>query len=185
MLKKFFISLFLIFATAIYAQASNNFLNSIILEKNLDGMKIVLRSDNITKVKKSVQSPDNIIITLNGITASSGFNAIYKNISDESNVVIENSDASSVKLYIHSPDISKADIIFETPDATPVKVGDSFASEKMLWTAISLLILLMIMKTGRNIKTGDMFYDLQQKVIREREMEMYENFRREITLQIH
>ena len=181
MLKKLLLLLTIITTVTMnLAFANSNFLNSVVLERGEDGYNIILRSDNKAKVKKSFQSDDKITLTLNGITTSNDFNTMYKNTSEVNNIIVENTDSNTVKIYIQAPEISKANIIFETPNSAPIAVGDSFASEKLIWSVISLALLLLVMRSAKNIKTGNMLYDLHQQVIREREMEMYENFKNEL-----
>lgn len=181
MLKRLILILTLIvtFTTAA-ANAAGNFLNSVVLEKGDEGFNIILRSDNTAKVKKSLQSSDKIVLTLQGITTSNDFNTMYKNTSDINNIIVENTDNDTIKLYIQAPGISKANIVFETPNSAPIPAVDNFASEKIAWSVISLILLLMAMKSAKNINTGNPIYDLHQKVIREREMEMYQNFKQEL-----
>lgn len=181
MLKRLILILTLIVTfTVSAASAADNFLNSVVLEKGDDGFNIVLRSDNTAKVKKSSQATDKMVLTLQGITTSSDFNTMYKNTPDINNIIVENTDTDTVKIYIQAPEISKANVIFETPDSAPIPAVDNFASEKIAWSIISLCLLFMAMKSAKNINTGNPIYDLHQKVVREREMEMYQNFKQEL-----
>lgn len=181
MLKKLILILTLIVTfTVNTAQAGTNFLNSVVLEKGEDGYNIILRSDNTAKVKKSIQSADKIVLTLNGITTSNNINTLYKNTPDVNNIILDNSDSNILKIYIQAPDIAKANIVFETPNSAPIAVGDNFAHEKIIWSVISLLLLFMAMRSAKNINTGNPLYDLHQKALREREMEMYKNFKDEL-----
>lgn len=181
MLKKILTITTLIFIVSSgRALASTNFLNSVVLEKNDDGYEVLLRTDNLAKVKKSIQSSDKVVLTINDVSTASDFNTMYKNTSDVSNIVVENVDTDTVKVYIQAPDVAKADVLFDTPNSAPIAVGDHFAGEKITWSVISLFVLLMIMKSSKNVKTGNLLYDLHQQVVREREMEMYANFKQEL-----
>ena len=68
MLKK--ILLTLIIFTGLAAYAGENFLNTVVLENNDGAYSIVLRSDEVAKVKKDVEAPDKIVLTLKGISQS-------------------------------------------------------------------------------------------------------------------
>ena len=126
MLKKLLLILTIMTTiTMNFAFANSNFLNSVVLEKGDDGYNIILRSDNKAKVKKSFKSDDKITLTLNGITTSNDFNTMYKNTSEVNNIVVENTDANTVKIYIQAPDISKANIVFDTPNSAPIVVSDN------------------------------------------------------------
>ncbi|MFR1672641.1 MAG: hypothetical protein ACLSWI_06850 [Candidatus Gastranaerophilaceae bacterium] len=181
MLKRLILILTLIITfTANTVEAASNFLNSVLLEKNEDGYNIVLRADNTAKVKKSSQSTDKITLTIDGITTSNSFNTMYKDTSDINNIIVENADSNTLKIYIQAPDIAKANIIFDTPNSAPIPVGDTFAREKITWSIISIALMFMVMRSAKNINTGNPLYDLHQKVVREREMEMYKNFKAEL-----
>ena len=124
MLKK--ILLTLIIFTGLAAYAGENFLNTVVLENNDGAYSIVLRSDEVAKVKKDVEAPDKIVLTLKGISQSPDVNTLYKNTPEVSGLVIQNSGNNEVKIFINAPDISKANIIFETPNSAPILVGEAF-----------------------------------------------------------
>ena len=103
--------------TAGIALASGNFLNSVILEGTETGYNVVLRSDARAKIKKSIKSRDNMVLTLYGTTVSDDINTLYKNTTDVNSIIV---------------------------DSAPLAVGDRFAKEKMLWAGFSVMFLLLM-----------------------------------------
>lgn len=160
------------------AFAADNSLNSVIVSKNDGKTSIVLRSDEIAKVKKEVENVDRIILSLKGISQSPDINTLYKNTSDVRGLVIQNDGNNGLKIYIEAPEISKADIVFETPNSTPITVSDTFNEGKLIWSAISVLLLLIVMRSARNI--NNVQKDINE-IIKEREMALYRNFQKEVS----
>ncbi|CCY62681.1 unknown [Clostridium sp. CAG:967] len=177
MLKK--ILLTLIIFTGLAAYAGENFLNTVVLENNDGAYSIVLRSDEVAKVKKDVEAPDKIVLTLKGISQSPDVNTLYKNTPEVSGLVIQNSGNNEVKIFINAPDISKANIIFETPNSAPILVGEAFEEEKIVWSVISIALLLLVMRSARSISAEPEQKDIN-KVIKEREIALYRNFQKEV-----
>ena len=63
MLKKFLLTLILILAGA-SAFAADNFLNSIVID-NVDGeTSVVLRSDEVAKIKREIETPNKIVLNI-------------------------------------------------------------------------------------------------------------------------
>lgn len=177
MLKK--ILLTLIIFTGLAAYAGENFLNTVVLENNDGAYSIVLRSDEVAKVKKDVEAPDKIVLTLKGISQSPDVNTLYKNTPEVSGLVIQNSGNNEVKIFISAPDISKANIIFETPNSAPILVGEAFEEEKIVWSVISIALLLLVMRSARSISAEPEQKDIN-KIIKEREIALYRNFQKEV-----
>lgn len=177
MLKK--ILLTLIIFTGLAAYAGENFLNTVVLENNDGAYSIVLRSDEVAKVKKDVEAPDKIVLTLKGISQSPDVNTLYKNTPEVSGLVIQNSGNNEVKIFINAPDISKANIIFETPNSAPILVGEAFEEEKIVWSVISIALLLLVMRSARSISAEPEQKDIN-KIIKEREIALYRNFQKEV-----
>ena len=177
MLKK--ILLTLIIFTGLAAYAGENFLNTVVLENNDGAYSIVLRSDEVAKVKKDVEAPDKIVLTLKGISQSPDVNTLYKNTPEVSGLVIQNSGNNEVKIFINAPDISKANIIFETPNSAPILVGEAFEEEKIVWSVISIALLPLVMRSARSISAEPEQKDIN-KIIKEREIALYRNFQKEV-----
>lgn len=177
MLKKILLTLILLTGVCVYA--NDNYLNSVIVSKTEDNTSIILRADEITKVKKEVVNPDRIIVTLKGITQAPSVDTLYKNISDVNGLVIQNEGNNEVKIYVDAPEISKADVVFEPPDSAPITVINNVGEEKIVWSIISIAILLLIMRSAKNINTKPAEPNIAD-LIKEREKALYKNFQKEV-----
>ena len=177
MLKK--ILLTLIIFTGLSAFAGENYLNSVVIENNDGETSVILRSDEVTKVKREVQAPDKIILTLKGISQSPDINTLYKNASNVNGLIIQNEGNNDLKVYIEAPGISKADIVFDTPNSAPVTVSDASGEERVVWSVISIAILLLVMRSAKNISPKPVKKDINE-LIKEREKALYRNFQKEV-----
>lgn len=177
MLKKIFVTLILFAGLAAFA--GENYLNSVVIENN-DGLtSVILRSDHITKIKRDIESTDKIVLTLKGISQSPDINTLYKNTSKVKGLAIENGKNNELKIYIEAPGISMANIVFETPDSSPVTVKSVVSEGKVVWSVISIALLLLLMRSARRpkmVKSPDI-----TEIIKEREKAMYRNFQKEIS----
>lgn len=160
------------------AVAGDNFLNSVVISNVDNKTSIILRSDNIAKVKRDIESTDEIVLTLKNIKQSNNIDMLYKNVSDVDGLIVQNS-GNDLKLYIEAPEISKADIVFETPDSTPIIVSDNQGVGKLLWSVVSVAILLLIMRSAKNVKPKIVKKDINE-IIKEREKAMYRSFQNEV-----
>ena len=97
MLKKLFTILFLLVGLSV--SASDNFLNSIVISKTDGNTSVILRSDEITKIKREVDSNDEIVLTLKNTKQSSSLDTLYKNISDVNGLIIQNT-GNDLKIFI-------------------------------------------------------------------------------------
>ncbi len=176
MFKKILLTLILI--SGLSAFASENYLNSVVVSKNDGKTSIVLRTDEIAKVKKEVETSDKIVITLKGISQSPNINTLYKNVSDVYGLIIQNESTNELKIYIEAPEIAKADIVFETPNSAPITVINKVNEEKAVWSIISIILLLVIMGSARNLSKEPETKDINE-IIKEREKELYRNFQKE------
>lgn len=177
MLKKIFVTLILFAGLAAFA--GENYLNSVVIENN-DGLtSVILRSDHITKIKRDIESTDKIVLTLKGISQSPDINTLYKNTSKVKGLAIENGKNNELKIYIEAPGISMANIVFETPDSSPVTVKSVVSEGKVVWSVISIALLLLLMRSARRPKMAKS-PDITD-IIKEREKAMYRNFQKEIS----
>ncbi len=178
MLKK--IVLTLILFTGLTAYAGENYLNSVVIDNNDGKTSVILRSDEPAKLKREVETQNKVVLTLKGITQSPNINTLYKNASNVNGLMIQNEGNSGLKIYIDAPDISKADIIFDTPDSAPLKAADNMGESKIVWSVISIVILLVLMRSAKNITCKPAVKKDINEIIKEREKAMYRNFQKEI-----
>ena len=177
MLKKLLVTICLFSGLAAFA--SDNYLNSVVIDNNDGQTSVILRSDHITKLKREIESPDKIVLTMKGISQSPDINTLYKNASKVKGLVIENAKNNELKIYIEAPAISMANIVFETPDSSPVTVKSVVGEGKVLWSIISIILLLMVMRSARKTKPQPQ-PDINE-IIKEREKAMYRNFQKELS----
>ncbi len=177
MFKKILLTLILF--SGLSAFASDNYLNSVVISKNDGKTSIVLRTDEITKVKKEVEASDKIVVTLKGVTQSPAINTLYKNISDINALVIQSENNGELKIYVEAPEIAKADVVFETPNSAPITVINKINEEKAVWSIISIVLLLLIMNSAKRMAKEPERQDITE-IIKEREKALYRNFQKEV-----
>lgn len=173
------ILLTLILFSGLSAFASENYLNSVVVSKNDDRTSIILRTDEITRVKKEIENQNRITVTLKGITQSPTINTLYKNISDVNSLIIQSEINNELKIYVEAPDIAKADVVFETPNSAPITAINNVNEEKIVWSIISVALLLAIMCSAKNITKEPVQRDISE-IIKEREKALYRNFQKEV-----
>lgn len=178
MLKK--ILLTLIILTGMSAYAADNFLNSVVVSQDEGETSIILRSDEITKVKKEIESTDRVVLTLKGISQSPSFNTLYKNTADVFGLIVQNGGNNELKIYVEAPDISKANIIFETPNSAPVVVSDAIGEGKLIWSLISVALLFTVMYSAKKMVEKPPVLPDMNEIIKEREKAMFRNFQKEV-----
>lgn len=177
MFKKILLTLFLF--SGLSAFASENYLNSVVVSKNDGKTSIILRTDEITKVKKEVEAVDKIVVTLKGVTQSPALNTLYKNISDVNGLIIQSENNGELKIYVEAPEISKADVVFETPNSAPITVINKINEEKAVWSIISIALLLLIMNSAKKMTKEPEKQNITE-IIKEREKTLYKNFQKEV-----
>ena len=176
MLKKFILTLIIFLGMSAYG--ADNYLNSIVFEQNDGGLEIVLRSDKITKLKREVEGSNRVILTLKNIKQASDINTLYKNVNDVNGLAVQSKN-NDLKIFIDAPNISKANIVFETPNSAPITVRDKTSDSKTIWSFISLGLLLAVMYSARSVNLEPKQKDINE-IIKEREMALYRNFQNEI-----
>lgn len=160
-------------------QASENFLHTVVLEGTDDGYNIILKSDELPQVKKSIKGNDNIVLDVKGITTSAAVNAIYKSTNTVNSLIVENVANDELKIYIQAKDISKATIMAQTKSGEPVILSERFPLEKVLWSFAVLVILAVLAKSAKSITDYENSLVIK-KDIKDREIELYRNFQKEL-----
>lgn len=177
MLKKILLILIIFFGMSAFA--AENYLNSVVLSK-IDGQtSIILRSDEKIKITKDIESLDKIVLSVKGISQAANINTLYKDVPEVNSLIIQNDGNNGLKIFIEAPNISRANIISETPDAAPVTVNDAIAEGKVLFSVLSIVLLLFIMKSARNNSGKEVKKDIND-IIKEREKALYKSFQKEV-----
>ena len=96
------------------AIASDNVLQAIQVNGFKDSYNIVLKSDDVAELKKTVQAPNKMIINLKGIRASKTINTIYNNTSSVDSVVVEPTSDDSVKILVQAQNVANAQVHFDS-----------------------------------------------------------------------
>ncbi len=177
-MKRIFLTLTILFL-GLAVQASENFLHTVVLEGTDDGYNIILKSDELPQVKKSIKGNDNIVLDVKGITTSAAVNAIYKSTNTVNSLIVENVANDELKIYIQAKDISKATIMAQTKSGEPVILSERFPLEKVLWSFAVLVILAVLAKSAKSITDYENSLVIK-KDIKDREIELYRNFQKEL-----
>lgn len=111
-----------IFSTNL-AFASDNVLQAIQVDGVKDSYNIILKSDDVADLRKTIQAPNKMVLDLKGIRASKTINTIYNNTSSVDSVVVEPTGENSVKILIQAANVSAAGVHFDTLK-TPLGVLD-------------------------------------------------------------
>lgn len=177
-MKRIFLTLTILFF-GLAVQASENFLHTVVLEGTDDGYNIILKSDELPQVKKSIKGNDNIVLDVKGITTSAAVNAIYKSTNTVNSLIVENVANDELKIYVQAKDISKATIMAQTKSGEPVILSERFPLEKVLWSFAVLVILAVLAKSAKSITDYENSLVIK-KDIKDREIELYRNFQKEL-----
>lgn len=94
--------------------ASDNVLQAIQVDGVKDSYNIILKSDDVAEIKKTVQAPNKMILNLHGIRASKTINTIYNNTSSVDSVVVEPTGDDTVKVLIQADNVANAGVHFDT-----------------------------------------------------------------------
>jgi len=105
------------------AFASDNVLQAIQVDGVKDSYNIILKSDDVADIKKTIQAPNKMILNLKGIRASKTINTIYNNTSSVDSVVVEPTGEDSVKISVQADNAGNAEVHFDTLK-TPLGVLD-------------------------------------------------------------
>lgn len=176
-MKRIFLILGIIFL-GMNVQA--NELHTIILEGTYDGYNVILKSDEVPVVHKKIKNADNIVLDVKNITPSATVNAIYRSSAEINGLVVENISNDELKIYIHAKDIAGATIFADTPNAPSVLLSDRFPIEKVVWSVLVMLIIAGLYKSAKALTEYENSIVIK-KDIKDREVELYRNFQRELS----
>jgi len=113
-MKKVFLIVLISLFTAISVNAADDVLQSVQIEPLNDSYNIVLVADNAVTVKKTVQAPNRIILSLKGIRASKTLNTVYKNVSNVDNVIVEPTGLDGLSIMLQGENASNATVTFDS-----------------------------------------------------------------------
>lgn len=183
-MKKLII-LFTIFMLSITgALASDNLLNTVILEGTGSGYNIILRSDSIASVRRIISSDNKLTLDIKGLASSNNISTMYKNTSDANSVIVENSGSNEVKIHIQAKGIVNSDIIFDTPASAPIVVSDKVSNDAIAWSVLAFVVLCFIFAKSKTIHEDphEEIAEAIQKNMRDREIAMYKSYKKELLI---
>lgn len=122
-MKKVLFVLFVSIFMAMSVMASDNVLQSVQVEPMGDSFNIVLVADNSVSVKKTIQAPNRILLSLKGIRASKTLSTVYKNVSNVDNIIVEPFGVDGLNIMFQADNASGASITFDSL-VSSVKVED-------------------------------------------------------------
>ena len=102
--------------SAVAADEKTNILNSIQIDSLNDTYSIVLNSDKALDVKRTNQSPDNMILTLKNIKPSKSLNTIYKNAAEVDSIMVEPVGENNLNVIIKAKNISNSAVSTEASE---------------------------------------------------------------------
>lgn len=102
------------FFSVLSANAADNVLQAVQVDGVSDTYNIILKSDDKTEIKKTIQAPNKMVIDLKGIRASKTINTIYSNTSSVDTVIVESVGKDDLKIFIQADNVSAAEITFDT-----------------------------------------------------------------------
>ncbi len=183
-MKKIFI-IFAFLITFVFSAASvladGNFLHTITLEKNDSGYNVILGSDKMTKVVKKSPENNELILELSGISSSESVNALYKGTNSIDGLVIESPGRNRLRIHITANDISNSTVIVEPIQGEPAIVGESVPLDKILWALFVLSLVTVIVKFSKHITEDEEQFSIR-KDIKNREIQMYKKYRKDISI---
>lgn len=104
--------LFGIVFSVLGAYADENVLQTIEIEPVKDTYNIVLVSDKAVDVKKTVQAPNKINLTLKDIRVSKTINTVYNNVSNVDTVMVEQ-QGNGINIFFQAENAESATITFD------------------------------------------------------------------------
>lgn len=110
--------------------ASDNVLQAVQINGVNDSYNIILKSDDVAEVRKTVQAPNKMILVLKGIRASKTINTIYNNTASIDSVVVEPQGEDSVKILIQGANVGVAKVQFDSLKTPLGVLGNSGAQNK-------------------------------------------------------
>jgi len=118
-MKRIMLLMGIIFSV-IGAYADENVLQTIEIEPVKDTYNIVLVSDKAVDVKKTVQAPNKINLTLKDIRVSKTVNTVYNNVANVDTVMVEQ-QGSGVNIFFQADNAEAATVTFDALTPAPVK----------------------------------------------------------------
>ena len=118
-MKRLLTALFILTVTALSANAATNkenILNSIQIDSLKDTYSITLNTQSEADVKRTIQSQDNMILTIKNVKPSKSLNTVYKNAAEVDSVMVEPVGDKDLNISIQAKNISNSAITVEAEE---------------------------------------------------------------------
>ena len=121
-MKRLITALFILFVTALSTSAAEkeNILNAIQIDSLKDTYNITLSTLSETDVKRTIQSSDNMILTLKNIKPAKSMNTIYKSAAEIDSIMVEPVGENNLNIIVKAKNISNAAVIVEPEEVATV-----------------------------------------------------------------
>lgn len=180
-MKKLILIFTFLIAFSLNANATENYLHSITLEKNNTGYNIILNSDTLAKVNKKLKNDKELLLEVKNIKSAQTVNAIYKGTTNIDGLVIENTNPDELKIFINADNISDSTVIIEPENGKPTIVGENYPIDKILWIICVMALFSVIFKFAKDISEEDDKI-LIKKDIKDREIQLYRKYRSQMAM---
>lgn len=118
-MKRLLTALFILTVTTLSANAATNkenILNSIQIDSLKDTYSITLNTQSEADVKRTIQSQDNMILTIKNVKPSKSLNTVYKNAAEVDSVMVEPVGDKDLNISIQAKNISNSAITVEAEE---------------------------------------------------------------------
>ncbi len=115
-MKRLITTLMILSMTVLTANAStekSNTLNAIQIDSLKSTYNITLNTDTDVDVKRTIQSSDNMILTLKNIKPAKSLNTVYKNAAEVDSVMVEEVGSNALNISIKARNISNSAVNVE------------------------------------------------------------------------
>ena len=122
-MKRLFTALVIFTMTALSANATaskENILNAIQIDSLKDTYNITLSTSSETDVKRTIQSSNNMILTLKNIKPAKSMNTIYKNAADVDSIMVEQAGENNLNIIIKANNVSNAAVVVDAEEVATV-----------------------------------------------------------------
>lgn len=122
-LKRLFIALMIFTLTTLSANAAQkeeNILNAIQIDSLKSTYNITLNTTTEVDVKRTIQSSDNMILTLKNIKPAKSLNTVYKNAAEVDSIMVESVGDSNLNIIIKAKNIANSAINVEPEEVAEI-----------------------------------------------------------------
>lgn len=114
-IKRFFIALTVLFATATTVLAEENVISSVVISKakdNANGYELNIDSTQAVQYKSHIDSDGNVYFDLKNSVLAADMGTIYDDVSNIDNVSVKQMNGNKVRIYVNGRNARNTDLIF-------------------------------------------------------------------------